>query len=208
LDQKLEELGVQIREKHGALQLSLKRTVHQAIELGELVAEAKPLLPHGSFTPWIEKQGLEARTAQRYMELFEYKAKTVRVSDLTTAYALIEEIKSQTKEIKKAVEEKIITPEQAQALEPDQEFADQFDRARQAKKTEQKQARRNEPAPQERVATTGPRYDNYDVVARMVKLLSAYLDELPDNTRRIELCHDLIKYLKAQTNEYQRASTR
>lgn len=208
MDRELETLATQIREKNAVLQLSLKRTVNQAIELGGLIAKAKTLLDHGDFTPWIEKQGMEYRTAHRYFELFEYKSKTARVSDLITAYALIEEIKAQTKEIKKAVDEKVITPAQAANLEPDEAFVDEFVKKHQAKKAERKQPRRNEPVYEETAEPVIARFDNYGTVERIVKRLATDLEQLSNDTRRIELCHDLIKYLKAKVNEYQRALAR
>jgi hypothetical protein len=209
LNTELDRIGAQIREKNGALQLSLRRTVHQAIELGELIAKAKQLVTHGEFIPWIEKQGLEYRTARNYVELFEHKTKCERVSDLTTAYALIEELKAQSKEIKKAVEQKVITPAQAEKLTPGPDFVDRFNLAHQAKRVERKFSRRAEPKlsyeeTAEPVETSD--FANRGTVERIVRRLTDDLDQLSTDSRRIELCHDLIKYLKAKVNEYQRAS--
>ena len=42
------------------------------IEIGRRFAEAKAMLPHGQFGPWLESStGYSQRTANNYMRLFE-----------------------------------------------------------------------------------------------------------------------------------------
>lgn len=72
---------------HLGIEASLRRSVQDAIKLGELLAAQKEALPHGDFLPWIERElPFNERTAQRYMMLFRYKSKCDTLSDLRTAY--------------------------------------------------------------------------------------------------------------------------
>lgn len=48
VNQRLNEIAVEIKAR-------LKRQLEDVLEIGRLAAEAKSLLPHGSFTDWIEK---------------------------------------------------------------------------------------------------------------------------------------------------------
>ena len=46
-----------------------RRTVEAAWQLGGILTEIKSLLHHGAWLPWLEKQGVEPRTAQRFLGL-------------------------------------------------------------------------------------------------------------------------------------------
>ena len=46
-----------------------RRTVQKAWEIGNDLREAKDLLNHGEWMPWLEARGIHDRTAQRFMEL-------------------------------------------------------------------------------------------------------------------------------------------
>ena len=48
-----------------------RRTVGEAWEVGRLLTEAKSTLKHGGWLPWLEAQGVNYRTSQRYMLLYE-----------------------------------------------------------------------------------------------------------------------------------------
>lgn len=77
----------QIVDLHLGIEASLRRSVQDAIKLGELLTEQKVALSHGEFLPWIERElPFNERTAQRYMLLFRYKPKCDTLSDLRTAY--------------------------------------------------------------------------------------------------------------------------
>ncbi|MBN2324808.1 MAG: DUF3102 domain-containing protein [Spirochaetes bacterium] len=54
-----------IIELHQGIIEDLKRTVQDAIEIGELLTKQKAILQHGEFLPWIEKElPFSGRTAR------------------------------------------------------------------------------------------------------------------------------------------------
>src|SRR5215831_1048294 len=66
----LADLAARIRAEHEKVVLALKRGVERAIAAGDLLIEAKALLKHGQWLPWLRDDvGIPARTATRYMEL-------------------------------------------------------------------------------------------------------------------------------------------
>ena len=78
---------------HNEISGYLKMSLEKAIRIGELLVEQKESLKHGKFTPWIKDNlPFTDRTARNYMRLYKEKdrLKTERVSDLTTAYGLLE----------------------------------------------------------------------------------------------------------------------
>lgn len=94
-------IGEIVRLHNGILN-SLKRTLNDAIKIGELLTEQKDLLKHGDFTAWvINSLPFTDRTARNYMRVFQERdrIKSETVSDLTTAYQSLIEHKSKTESI-------------------------------------------------------------------------------------------------------------
>ena len=78
---------------HNEITNHLKTSLRKAIKVGELLAEQKQSLDHGEFTPWIKDNlPFTDRTAQNYMRLYRERdrLKTETVSDLKSAYKLLE----------------------------------------------------------------------------------------------------------------------
>jgi hypothetical protein len=93
----LPDLAARIRAEHEATSVALKSSVGHAILAGELLLEAKELLKHGLWLPWLaEHCAISERTAQLYMRCAKNRAaieaNTQRVADLTIneAAALVE----------------------------------------------------------------------------------------------------------------------
>jgi hypothetical protein len=64
----LEELATEIARLHGTIRL--RPVLETAREAGRLLLEAKALLPHGEWLPWLRRHtGLSPRTAQVYMRV-------------------------------------------------------------------------------------------------------------------------------------------
>jgi hypothetical protein len=64
----LPDLAARIRVEHEATSVALKSSVEHAIVAGELLIEAKALVQHGQWLPWLAKNcALSERTAQLYM---------------------------------------------------------------------------------------------------------------------------------------------
>jgi hypothetical protein len=84
----------EINRLHSEICDTVRTTVDKAIRIGELLTEQKASLQHGYWLPWLKaKIGFNARTAQRYMGVFENRAKLLKndsVSYLTDAYQQLE----------------------------------------------------------------------------------------------------------------------
>lgn len=59
----------------------------KALEAGAALIEAKKLLPHGGWGPWLASAGIPERSAQRYMRLSRADMETATVADFGVAEA-------------------------------------------------------------------------------------------------------------------------
>ncbi|MGD0728364.1 MAG: DUF3102 domain-containing protein [Spirochaetia bacterium] len=85
--------SAEIRRLHEEIGGALRLSVGKAIRIGELLAEQKAIIAHGSWLLWIEANcPFDERTARRYMRLHARREelKSDSVSDLTSAYRLLE----------------------------------------------------------------------------------------------------------------------
>ena len=66
----LDTLAAQINAEHQACATALRTTLAHAVRAGELLAEAKAVVGHGGWLPWLETNftGSE-RTARNYMRV-------------------------------------------------------------------------------------------------------------------------------------------
>ena len=62
-----EQLGAEIQEY---LKISRVITLRCGVEIGKRLIEAKKILKHGEWLPWLNEQGINSRTAAHYMKLF------------------------------------------------------------------------------------------------------------------------------------------
>ncbi len=90
---KLSTLAVKINLTHADCESNLRKSLTSAIEAGKLLADAKGLVPHGEWLPWLTNNcSCGERTAQGYMRLAKnagsFTSNTQRVSDLTIRGAL------------------------------------------------------------------------------------------------------------------------
>jgi hypothetical protein len=82
----LTDLAHRINIEHEAVTHALQRGLAHAITAGGLLMEAKELVPHGRWLPWLREHcpQVSERTAQRYMEVARHApAKNDTLSDLT-----------------------------------------------------------------------------------------------------------------------------
>lgn len=86
----LKQIETTIKDLQQDMKLSYRRTVDDAIKIGELLKDAKSQLPHGDFMPWCERQGMKQWTSDKYIKLADYKSKMVNITNLEQAYKLIE----------------------------------------------------------------------------------------------------------------------
>src|ERR1700678_1472142 len=71
----LTDISARIRVAHQATSEALKSSIEHALTAGELLIEAKKLVPHGQWLPWLEKHcEMSSRTAQLYMRVAKNRA--------------------------------------------------------------------------------------------------------------------------------------
>jgi Protein of unknown function (DUF3102) len=94
LSNSLADLAARINVEHQAAQENLRSGLKRAIAAGELLIEAKRLLPHGKWLPWLEANcTVSERTAQAYMRVARSygelpDSKSATVADLSFRDAL------------------------------------------------------------------------------------------------------------------------
>jgi len=93
-----------INDAHEGVVQSSKDAVQYAIMAGTELSRIKSLVEHGEFIPILNsgKFKFGERTAQRYMQVADYSAKTSQLSDLQEAYKLIESEESKKKQAEQA----------------------------------------------------------------------------------------------------------
>src|SRR5262245_34411095 len=101
------EAAKEIRVRHDQILSSARRTVEDAMRIGELLGGVKASLKHGKFGEWIRRNcGFAERCARNYMAVFQNRSafKSASVSDLRHAYRLLADIRgpSKTLEISEA----------------------------------------------------------------------------------------------------------
>jgi hypothetical protein len=77
------DLAARIRAEHDACDAALKRGLEHATAAGKMLIEAKALLKHGEWLPWLRDHcAMSERKAQRYMTIAPHVCKSDSVSDL------------------------------------------------------------------------------------------------------------------------------
>ena len=83
----LTDLAKRINQEHQSCEESLKKGLNHALNCGKLLLEAKKLVQHGEWLPWIRDNcQFSERTAQVYMRVtcnVPLLEKTQRVTDLS-----------------------------------------------------------------------------------------------------------------------------
>jgi Protein of unknown function (DUF3102) len=84
---RLDELAVTIRTEVEAAKTDFESAVQRAVRVGEALTEAKGLIRHGQWLPWLREHfSISERSAQRYMQL---AAKSATVADLPNVRAAL-----------------------------------------------------------------------------------------------------------------------
>jgi hypothetical protein len=80
---RLPALAAEIRRAHADVQEAAKTAAQRAIDAGHALIEAKDLLPHGGWLPWLREHcALAERTAQLYMKIARSGLESAIVADL------------------------------------------------------------------------------------------------------------------------------
>lgn len=86
-----------INALHNDIESLLNQGINKAIEIGELLTAKKTELPHGEFGKWITDNLIFSdRTARNYMRLFENKDKALTAGNISEAYKMLAEPKTET----------------------------------------------------------------------------------------------------------------
>ncbi len=86
----------EINTLHEGLLGLLSQGIEKAVRIGELLTAKKAELKHGEFIPWIkENLVFTDRTARNYMTLFENKDKALEAGNVTEAYKMLAEHKTE-----------------------------------------------------------------------------------------------------------------
>jgi hypothetical protein len=76
-------LASEIRRAHADVQDAAKTAAERAIVAGHALIEAKSLVPHGGWLPWLREHcALAERTAQLYMKIARSGANSATIADL------------------------------------------------------------------------------------------------------------------------------
>ncbi len=121
----------EIRRLHGEIAEAARRSLQNAIRIGELLVQQKKLLPHGEFGPWVEANlPFTQRTATNYMNAYRKRdrLKSESVSDLTSAYRVLAKVGTAAPEVddNKERNSSASTPEDADPLPTDRTVAFQI----------------------------------------------------------------------------------
>jgi len=113
------EAREQIINLHTGIMSAARRSVQDAIKIGEIIAEQKKLLQHGEFLPWVRTLPFEQRTAYRYLSLSDHSCKVATMSNLQEAYRQLETIEQQEKQTAEQRKKAMIAEYRKTGIKPD-----------------------------------------------------------------------------------------
>lgn len=88
----------EIHELHNGIMLAARRSVHDAIRIGQLLSLQKEKMKHGEFLPWVSELPFTDKTAEKYIKLYKYQYKIELDTNLQDAYHMVEQIEYQEKQ--------------------------------------------------------------------------------------------------------------
>jgi hypothetical protein len=201
-----------IIELHEGIIEDLKRTVQDAIEIGELLTKQKAILPHGEFLPWIARElPFSDRTARNYMKLYQHKSKLETVSDLQEAYRQIETLERQSRARGHERRDRLLQEREETGEKPegwDREVDYEY---RKKKAFEEREEPDPEPDPRDPIKNLFNRIiDETQAEADLdlddlrnnvsqkgiFVVIEEYIDGFPTASERLEAVHNLIKKLR------------
>ena len=216
----------EIIELHNGMIQSARRTIADAIRIGQIITLEKESLEHGQFLPWIETLPFKYKTAERYMKLFEHQNKIDNVSNLQEAYKQIESIEAIEKRREQERKQTIIKQRVETGVKPkewdrslDYEYNKRQEYGGFAKRAddmfEEKQEKTDYKEYNQATDTLNKAADllleqsqtrnNFKERIRVsdtgkedafVDAIMDYLEELQNDNRRIEACYNIIKICK------------
>lgn len=210
----------EIIKLHNGIMDSMRRAVPDAIRIGQIIAEQKEKFEHGAFLPWVETLPFDDNTAYRYMKLFQYADKIPRVGNLQEAYKQIESLEAIEKRAEDERKQKLILERIKTGIKPegwdrslDYEYNKRKETGGYAKiKDDYMPPKKNEPTRDSTSEFLGKAADmlieqsqkrtEFKDKIRLsddgkadpfIDAIMDYLNDLENDTRRIEACNNIIK---------------
>jgi len=110
----------QIINLHTGIMSAARRSVQDAIKIGEIIAIQKPELEmKNEFNSWLKSLPFAENTARNYIQLFNYRHKTSTIEDLSTAYKKVSEIEYQEKQTVEQRKRSMIAEYRRTGIKPD-----------------------------------------------------------------------------------------
>lgn len=113
------EAREQIINLHTGIMSAARRSVQDAIKIGEIISEQRKLLKPEEFSPFINSLPFDERTARNYIQLHNNVDKLENVSDLSTAYRKVSEIEYKEKQTADQRKKSMITEYRRTGIKPD-----------------------------------------------------------------------------------------
>jgi hypothetical protein len=211
---------------HNSIIQSTRRTVQDAIRIGEIITLEKERLEHGQFLPWIETLPFDQKTLWTYSRLYKHSDKIGNFPNLQAANKQIESLEAIEKrkedERKQAmIKERIRTGEKPDGWDRslDYEYNKRIEFGGYAKKidsgNQEQKPRPDYNKHRDDIKALGEIADMFIEKSQervdfkeKIRLsdngkddpfsdaIIDYLETLPDNNRKIEACYNIIKICK------------
>lgn len=219
-DIKLDEARQKIIKLHTGIIDSMRRAVPDAIRIGQIIAEQKEKLEHGQFLPWVKTLPFAERTAYNYLSFCKYQDKLANVANLQEAYKQIESLEAAEKRREDEHKQKLILERIKTGIKPDgwdrsldyeydkrikfggyAKLRDDYKPPEKAKLKQEIDSELLSKAADMFIEQSKKRSTFKDKIRLsqdgknepFIDAIMDYLDELENDTRRIEACNNIIK---------------
>jgi hypothetical protein len=112
----LQKITQEIIKLHLGIIGSLRKSVEDAVKIGNFLTIEKDKMKHGEYLPWIKSMNIDSNTAERYRKLYIYKIPNV--GNLQEAYEQIETIEQQEKQKENARKQSMINQYVSSGIKP------------------------------------------------------------------------------------------
>jgi hypothetical protein len=102
------ERAKEITGLHNGIEAAYRRSVADAVRIGELLSIQKAEMEQGQYLSWVGGLPFSEATAKRYVQLFEYKDKTLTMSDLQSAYKAVKQLESENRQQEQERKRKLV----------------------------------------------------------------------------------------------------
>ena len=233
-DLQISKATQEIIELHNLIIQSARRTVSDAIRIGQIISVEKERLEHGQFLPWLQTLPFDQKTVWTYMRFHRYSDKIGNFPNLSEANKQIESLEAAEKRREDERKQQLIRERIRTGVKPegwdrslDYEYNKRIEMGGYARKIA------SEPSPKTEKTDFKKLEDNMNFISEalsgisentvarqafkdririsdtgkddaFIDAIADYLEELENDNRRIEACYNIIKICKGIANELQR----